>query len=131
MEEHQEIADDNFGKLSLVDESVYFAVVPWNREINVRLFVHVDEKDYQRCIESAWEVFSAVRENEIELFRQGIDAVDADEWSDGFLNNAAKTSIEILSNGKGHLVYLLFMVGSLIVQFSRDAVFMNASVMPG
>lgn len=131
MEEPSEILDANFGKLSLVDESAYFAEVPWNREINVRLFVHVDGKGHQRCIESAWEVFSAVRKNEMKLFRQGIDAVDADEWSDDFLNSAAETSIEIFSNGEGQLVYLLWMVGSLIVQFSRDAVFMEASVMPG
>ena len=131
MDEPPEIVDVNFGRLLLVDESAYFAEVPWNRGINVRLFVHVDGKDHQRCIQSSWEVFSAVRKNEMELFRQGIDAVDADEWSDGFLNSAAETSIEIFSNGDGQLVYLSFMVGSLIVQFSCNAVFMDASVMPG
>lgn len=131
MEEPSEIVDAVLGELSLVDESAYFAEVPWNREIHIRLFVHVDGKDHQRCIENAQKVFSTVRKNEMELFSRGIDVVDADEWRDGFLNSAAETSIEIFSNGEGRLVYLLWMVGSLIIQFSRDAGFMEASVMPG
>jgi len=131
MEEPSEIDDAHFSRLTLIDESAYFAEVPWNREINIQLFIHVDGKGHEQCIERAREVFSAVRKNEMELFRQGIDTVDADEWSDGFLNSAAETSIEIFSNGEGQLVYFLIMVGSLIVKFSRDAVFMEASVMPG
>ena len=131
MEEPLELVDAIFGKLSLVDKSAYFAEVPWNRELDIRLFVHVDERDHQQCIESTREVFSAVRKNEMELFRQGIDATDAEEWSDDFLNSAAETSIEIFSNGEGQLVYLLWMVGSLIVHFSPDASFIEASVMPG
>jgi hypothetical protein len=131
MEEQAEIVDDTFGRLSLVDESAYFGEVLWNREINIRLFVHVDGKDYRRCIESARGIFLAVRTNELTLFRQGIDVVGADEWEDGFLNNAAETSIEIFSNGEGQLVYLLWMVGSLIIKFSRDAGFKEACVVPG
>ena len=111
--------------------SLEYAEVPWNREIDIRLFVHVDGKDHQRRIESAREIFLAVRKNEMELFRRGIDEVGAEEWEDGFLNGAAETSIEIFSNGEGQIVYLLLMVGSLIVRFSRDAGFMEAWVMPG
>ena len=131
MEEPSEIVDAVFGRLTVVNESAYFAEVPWNRGIHIRLFIHVDGKDHQRFIESAREIFSAVRKNEMELFRQGIDVVGVDEWEDGFLNSAAETSIEIFSNGEGQLVYLLWMVGSLIVQFSRDAAFMEAWGMPG
>lgn len=131
MGEPSEIVDAIFGRLSLVDESAYFAEVRWNRGIHIRLFLHVDGKDHQRCVENARKVFFNVRNNEMELFRQGIDVVEASEWEDGFLNDEAETSIEIFPNGEGQLVYLLFMVGSLIVQFSRDAAFMEASVMPG
>ena len=94
------------------------------------MFIHVDRNDYQQCIERAREIFLAVRVNE-KTFRQGIKVTRANEWKDGFLNNAAETSIEIFSNGEGQLVYLLFMVGSLIVEFSRDAVFKSAQGMPG
>jgi|GEM_PF-2085641 len=131
MEESLEIVDETFGKLSLVDESAFFAEAPWNRGINIRVFIHVDRNDYQQCIERAREIFLAVRVNEKKLFRQGIKVTRANEWKDGFLNNAAETSIEIFSNGEGQLVYLLFMVGSLIVEFSRDAVFKSAQGMPG
>ncbi|WP_319587904.1 hypothetical protein [uncultured Desulfobulbus sp.] len=131
MREPSEIVDTNFGRLSLVDESAYFAEVPWNRGIHIRLFVHVDGKDHQRCVENARKVFFEVQNNEMELLRQGIDFVEASEWESGFLNEEAEASIEIFSNGEGQLVYLLFMVGSLIVQFSREAAFMEASVMPG
>jgi hypothetical protein len=109
MEEPLEIVDAILGGLSFVDESAYFAEVLWNREIHIRLFVHVGENDHHRCIDVARDIFLAVRENEMELFGQGINLVGAQEWADRFLNNSAETSIEIFSNGEGQLVYFLWM----------------------
>jgi len=126
-----EIEDSFFGKLSLISDSVYFAQVPWNREIQIRLFIHVDGKDNQWFIDRAKRIFSAVRKNEIELYRQGIDLIGDDQWEYEFLYNSAETSIEIFLNGEGGLCYFLFMVGSLIVEFSDDALFIGAEGIPG
>ena len=127
------IADANFGELSLVDESAYSAEVSWGRELAIQLYIHFDGENHQRCIENAWEVFSAVRENEIEILRQAVAAAEVSELAfDEFCDNElVERVIEIWPNGEGQLAYFLFMLGSLSVLFSRDAVFKEAVAMPG
>jgi hypothetical protein len=134
-----EIVDETFGRLSLADKSTYYAAgVPWNRGLNIQLFIQVEHENYRKCLEIAKNTFSSVRSNEKELFRQGlehltsIDAISGDEdYIECFLHHAAETSIEIDPNGGGQLVYLVMMLGSLIIEFSHDASFQNAQVMVG
>lgn len=73
METSLEIVDKEFGRLSLVDESVYLAEVPWNRGLDIQVFIHVEGEDYRKCIESTKNTFSLVRNNETKLFSQGIE----------------------------------------------------------
>lgn len=138
MESSSEIVDDTFGKLSIVDESAYFAEVPWNRGLSIRLFIHVEGENHRKCIESAKSTFSSVRKNEMELFSRGMEFLtsigaidDPKDCEEIFLHNTAETSIELNSNGEGQLIYLAMMVGSLIIAFSHDATFQNAVVMAG
>jgi hypothetical protein len=128
MDEHPEIVDANFSKLSLLDESTYFAMVPWNREMTIRLFIHADGEDLRQCLERAQAVFSSVRKNEIGLVRKGFDEAGfANDWIDEFLyNEALDVSIEIFPNGEGELCYSVHFLGNLIIRFSRDAVFVGA-----
>jgi len=99
----------------------------------IQLYIHFDGENHQRCIENAWRVFSAVRENEMEILRQGVDAAEVSEFAmDEFRDNElVERAIEIWPNGEGQLAYSLFMLGSFIVLFSRDAVFKEAVAMPG
>jgi hypothetical protein len=138
MEDIPEIEDETFGRLSLVDGSAYFAEVPWNRGVNIRLFIHVEGENHQKFIDRAKNTFSSVRKFELELLRKGIEHLisndvidDSDDYKDSFIHDAAETSIEIYSNGEGQLGYLVMMLGSLIIQFSNDALFQNAQVMTG
>jgi hypothetical protein len=128
-----EILDQNFGRLSLVDESAYSAEVPWNRDLHIQLLIHIDGEDHRQCIENAWGVFLAVRKNEMELLSQGVDAAGVSKLAmDEFLDNElVERVIEILPNGEGRLVYFLFMLGRFTVEFSRDALFTEAFAMPG
>lgn len=138
MGKYSEIVDETFGRLFLIDESVYFAEVPWNRGLNIRLFILVEGENHRKCIGSARSTFFLVRKDEMELFNQGIEhltfigAIDGSEdYSESFLHDAAETSIEIYSNGEGRLVYLVMMLGSLIIEFSHDGSFRNAQAMAG
>lgn len=128
MDEHPEIVDANFGKLSLLDESTYFAMVPWNHEMTIRLVIHVDGEDHRQCLERAQAVFSSVRKNEIGLVRKGFDEAGfANDWLDEFLHNEAlDVSIEIFPNGEGELCYSVGFLGNLMIRFSRDAVCVGA-----
>lgn len=124
-----EIFDTHFGKLSLVDKSAFFAEVPWNRGLNIQLFVHFSDKDHQPCFERAWEVFSAVRKHEMEFLLKGVAETGGDECMDEFLHNEwMERSIEITPSGEGQLVYFLFMLGTLVVEFSHDAAYRRAWV---
>ena len=138
MRNPSEIVDETFGKLVLVDEQAYFSEVSWNRGLDIRLYIHVDCEDYKKCIDDAITVFALVRKNEMELFNRGVkylisrnEIVEDDDLGQLFLDSAAETSVEINSNGKGQLVYLVMMLGSLIIEFSHDAGFENARVIPG
>jgi len=128
MDEHQEIVDAHFGKLSLLDESTYFAEVPWSRDMTIRLVIHADGEDHRQCLERAHAVFSSVRTNEIELVRKGFDEAGfANDWIDDFLyNEALDVSIEIFPNGEGELGYSVGFLGNLMVRFSHDALYLGA-----
>ena len=72
------------------------------------------------------------------LFRQGIEYLisvglieESGDYEENFLHDAAEISIEINSNGDGHLIYFVMMLGSLIIEFSHDGIFQNAQVMAG
>ena len=123
MNDHLKIIDVNFGELSLEDESTYFAEVPWKCGMSIRLFVDVDGKDHRRCLERAWEVFSAVRKNEAELLHQGIDdaGVDAECINEFLDNEIVERNIQIFADGEGHINYYLFGLGTFMIWFSRDA----------
>lgn len=139
MRSPSEIVDETFGVLSLIDESAYFAEVPWNRGLNIRLFIHVDGENHRKCIGEAKSTFSSARNNEMELLSQGLDYLysngDIDKSDDddllSWLQDAAETSIEIYSNGEGRLVYLVMMVGTVIITFSHDARFQSAQAIAG
>ena len=138
MKNPSEIVDEILGRLSLVDESTYFSEVPWNRGINIRLFIHVGGENHRKFIESAKTTLALVRKNEMALFSQGVKHLtemgtisESEDYAESFLYSAAETSIEINSNGEGQLVYLVMMLGSLIVGFSHDANFQNAWAMTG
>lgn len=126
------IVDANFGELSLDDESTYFAEVPWKRGMSIRLFVNVAGKDHWRCLENAWELFSAVRKNERKLLRQGVHDASVDEACLGeFLDNElTERTIQICADGEGQINYYLFGLGTFIVWFSFDAVYMKALAIP-
>ena len=132
MGEPSEIVDANFGKLSLDDESTYFAEVPWKYGMSIRLFINVYKKNHRQCIERAWEVFSAVRKNELEILRQGISDVDVDvACIDEFLDNElTERTIQIFADGEGQINYYLFGLGTFMVSFSCDAAYIKALAIP-
>jgi len=72
------IVDETFGRLSLVDGEAYCPEVPWNRGLDIRLFIDVDGEDHMKFIESAKNTFASVRKNEMELFRQGVKYLASD-----------------------------------------------------
>jgi hypothetical protein len=130
----KEIEDSEFGRLSLVDGDAYFSEIPWERELDIRLFIHVDGADHIKFIERAKTIFASVRKNEMELFNQAVEYLTSSEnlSTDYFeMDSAAEVSIEIFPDGKGQLVYLVFMVGSLSIEFTPDASFINASILLG
>lgn len=96
------------------------------------LFVYVDGNDHRRCIESAWEVFSAVRKNELELLHQSVhDAAIAEECIGEFLDNElTERTIEEFADGEGQISYYLFGLGTFMVRFSCDAVYVKAWAIP-
>jgi len=126
-----ETIDRTLGTLSLVDETAYFAEVPWNRGLHIRLFIHIEDENYNNFIEDAKKIFLLVRENEQELFEQAAELISLGENAESFLDSATETSIEIYPSGEGALVYLVMMVGSLIIEFSSDASFKNAQAREG
>jgi hypothetical protein len=138
MQNTSEIVDETFGKLFLVDESTYSAEIPWNRGVNISLFIHVDGENLRKSIEIVKNTFSLVRNNEMDLFSQGvkyltsIGAVSKDEdLMESFLSDAAETSIEISSKGEGQIAYLVMMLGSIIIEFSHDGTFQKAKAIAG
>ncbi len=125
------IADKLFGKLKLVDETAYFSEVSWNRDLDIRVFIHIEGQNYGEIIENAKKTFLLVREKEEAIFAQGADRTSLGEYADNFLNSAHETSIEIYPNGSGTLVYLVMMIGTLIIEFCSAGNLVNAQVMSG
>ena len=133
-----EIVDTTFGKLSLIHDSAFFSEVPWSRELDIELVIHFNDENPILAVKNARNIFASVRENEIDLFNQGLKHLtstgvisDPQEFKDSFLYSSEETSIEIFPNGDGQLVYLLMLVGSLIIEFSHDAKFQNARAIAG
>jgi len=126
-----EIVDPVLGQIAHFKKGAYSGRAEWNRKKQIRFIIHAEGKDLQRCIKSASRAFLAIRKKEMALFRKGIDAVDGKEWKNGFLNEAAETSIEIFDDDEVHLVYLLWMVGTLLIRSTRRGRFLGAEVITG
>jgi hypothetical protein len=115
------IADKFFGKLKLVDESAYVSAVSWNRDLEMRVFIHIEGQNYGESIENAKKTFLMVREKEGDIFKQGADRTSLGSYADDFFQNSAlEPSIEIHPNGSGTLLYFVMMVGSLIIEFTPE-----------
>lgn len=126
-----EIVDPVLGQIVPFKKGAYTGQAKWNRRKQIRFIIHAEAKDLQQSIKSASRVLLAIRKKEMALFRKGIDAVDGKEWKNGFLNDAAETSIEIFADDEVHLVYLLWMVGTLLIRSSRRGRFLGAEVITG
>ena len=125
------IVDSTFGKLKLIDQTAYFSEVSWNRDLVIRIFIHIEGQNYAETIENAKKTFLLVREKEEAIFEQGADLTSLGEYADNFLNSAHETSIEIYPNGSGTLVYLVMMIGTIIIGFTSNGSFENAQIVSG
>ena len=126
-----EVADNFFGELELVDESAYACEVSWNRDLAIRVFIHIEGQNYREVIENAKEQFLLVREKEEAIFEEGAGRTSLGEHADDFLDSALDTSIEIYPNGSGTLVYLVMMGGTLIIELTPDCNCGDAQFLPG
>ncbi len=76
-----------------------------------------------------WKLYNNIKEKESELFQKAIKKTKLKEYKDDFWY--ADISLEIFDNGEGHIVYLLFMVGTLIIEFAEDGSFEDAYLVGG
>ncbi len=105
-----EVADNFFGELELVDESAYACEVSWNRDLAIRVFIHIEGQA---------------------IFEEGAGRTSLGEHADDFLDSALDTSIEIYPNGSGTLVYLVMMGGTLTIELTPDCNCGDAQFLPG
>ena len=125
----KKIIDSNFGVMKLYKENCYSVVTKWNRDLDIRLFINVEIESSEINFSKAWDLFNDIKKKEPGLFKKAIKKARANEYKDDFFYS--DISLEIFENGEGHIVYLLFMVGPLIIEFSNNAVFEDAYVMGG
>ncbi|NEX23495.1 hypothetical protein G3480_24960 [Thiorhodococcus mannitoliphagus] len=133
-----EIIDDALGSLVVVEETAYYSEIPWSRNIEIGIFIHVTPENYESRIQNAKRMLPILQNFEQTLLDTGINHLlnskvidDSFDWNEMFLHNSSETSIEFNKDGSGQFVYLVMIAGSMIIKFDKDGNFKDVQAMNG